>query len=99
MLADDVQVLVEAALPVLLAIVTEVQLLAQVGEDRLTFRHHCRLLKAAPRGRRGPCLRLSGGGRKGVSHIWGKPPSGPFRKKVPAPFSAGPADSADEERR
>src|SRR5207237_6573260 len=48
--ADDVQVLVEAALPVLLAVVTEVQLLAQGGEDRLTFRHHCRLLKTAPRG-------------------------------------------------
>ncbi len=34
--ADDVQVLVELALPVRLAILTKVQFLPQLGEDRLT---------------------------------------------------------------
>ena len=51
-LAHDVQVFVEGAFPVLLAIVTEVQLLADGVEDRLTCGHRCHLQKAARRRRR-----------------------------------------------
>ncbi len=76
-LAHDVEVLVEGALPVRLAVVADIQTLAQAGEDVLAGRHRCFLRGSAgaPAGLLSVCAWMVGSFRKS-SPGRGRPPEG-----------------------
>src|SRR5262249_44423718 len=85
------EVLVEGAFPVLLAVVTEVELLADGGEDRLAGSHRCHLLKGG-RGRRRPVCEHNAGASGGLparrERGW-EPPRGSGRAPPPGGGCAG----------